>query len=274
MKKYLLLILLALPALAFANSGAPTGLDAVNDAMMGFLTGTFGTALALTMLVMGFGVGVATNSPVPVITAVMGALFLHLAPVFIANRFGSEGVSTNGTHTAVQVVETSPRPAPIATLASAPQARLPESASQAQSVVAIHAASTPVVTRAQQAKPVQQVVNLKAASNTPTASTSTKTMPSTLVAHTVPVPAAVHPRVALKTPAVSTSQLTKWLGMGGAAIILSLLGLLAYMSIHRKTRAMTGFTGLTTSAPATSAFMDPHGFKREKRVPTFGHESV
>jgi conjugal transfer pilus assembly protein TraA len=275
-KKYLLLVLLALPILALANSGAPPAFDALNNSMMDMATGPFGSALALTMLVMGFGIGVAKNSPAPVISAVMGMLFLHFAPAFIANMMGApEALRANGSGRTVQVVETSPRPAPLATLASAPQTQVPVFASKAQPVVAVQAASPPVVTVAQQAKPVEQVANLTKTTKAPGTASSTKTLATTLVSHTVPVPSAVHPRVALKAPAVPTPQLTKWLGLGGGAIILSLVGLFAYMSTRRKAKAVAGYTpGSIAPAPAISAFMDPHGFKREKRVPTFGHESA
>jgi hypothetical protein len=90
------------------------------------------------------------------------------------------------------------------------------------------------------------------------------------------VPAATTAHMTLKAPAVSSSQVTRWLGIGGAMIILTLLGLLMYLSAQRRARASTGFNpgSSTVASTPASAFSDPHGFQREKRSPTFGHESA
>jgi conjugal transfer pilus assembly protein TraA len=48
-------------------------------------TGGLGVGLATTMLVMGGAIGVAKNSPMPTLTGVAGAAFLHFGPSIIRN---------------------------------------------------------------------------------------------------------------------------------------------------------------------------------------------
>jgi conjugal transfer pilus assembly protein TraA len=48
-------------------------------------TGGLGVGLATTMLVMGGAIGVAKNSPMPTLTGVAGAAFLHFGPSIIKN---------------------------------------------------------------------------------------------------------------------------------------------------------------------------------------------
>lgn len=49
------------------------------------LGGALGTGIALTMMLMGGIVGVARNSPMPALTGLAGAAFLHWGPDMIVN---------------------------------------------------------------------------------------------------------------------------------------------------------------------------------------------
>jgi conjugal transfer pilus assembly protein TraA len=49
----------------------------------GWVGGALGTGLAITMLLMGGAIGVAKNSPMPALTGVAGAAFLHWGPDII-----------------------------------------------------------------------------------------------------------------------------------------------------------------------------------------------
>lgn len=61
-----------------------------NDAFYGFwetvdgwTSGALGVGLATTMLLMGGAIGVAKNSPMPALTGIGGAAFLHWGPNII-----------------------------------------------------------------------------------------------------------------------------------------------------------------------------------------------
>lgn len=49
----------------------------------GWTSGALGVGLATTMLLMGGAIGVARNSPMPALTGVAGAAFLHWGPDII-----------------------------------------------------------------------------------------------------------------------------------------------------------------------------------------------
>lgn len=129
MKRHLfrvLLALLALPTVAFANSGAPPAFDALNNSMMNMATGPLGTMLAMTMLVMGMGIAVAKNSPMPAISAMMGAGFLHWGPAFIMTIMGgAQSYPAYSSEKTVQVFAAKPQPASTALSASTSKARPP-----------------------------------------------------------------------------------------------------------------------------------------------------
>jgi conjugal transfer pilus assembly protein TraA len=281
-KKILLLIsLLALPALAFAVSGNPADpqeaffnfYKTIND----WMTGPLGTALGVTMLVMGGAIGVAKNSPMPALTGVAGAAFLHFAPAIIMNIMAPQGIVQEASDTAPAVVAsaTQAASAPSASAVAAP------GASQAQNARVAVAASAPVLV-ASAASAVSATPKYLA--ENPVASSPAKSQPATpaavvaqeasqpvtshaaALAHTVPVPAAIQPAHHVSTKSVSSSDLTKWLGIAGFAVILSLLGLLAYLSNRRKSKD-SGFNPSPTSG-AGSVFTDPHGFRREKNPST------
>jgi conjugal transfer pilus assembly protein TraA len=304
-KFYLLLALLALPALAFANTMPPDpAFQQMFDTVMSWSTGPLGTGLATTMLLMGGAIAVAKNTPMPALTGVMGAAFLHFGPSIMMNIMGPlDNVDAPSTAKTAQVLaqaSKAPNGASAATVASASAAHaVPASTTVAATTAAALPASTAQVavaatepaktasslalTDAQLKKAVAQAPELASvvsasktvAANPASTDSKSLTSHSSSLAHTVPVPEAVHPHAALKAPAVSSSQVTKWVGLGGAAIILTLLGLLMYMSAQRRARATGGFTpgSSTPTSTPTSVFSDPHGFKREKRSPTFGHES-
>lgn len=49
----------------------------------GWTSGALGVGLATTMLLMGGAIGVARNSPMPALTGIAGAAFLHWGPDII-----------------------------------------------------------------------------------------------------------------------------------------------------------------------------------------------
>lgn len=53
------------------------------DAVEGWVKGGLGVGLATTMLLMGGAIGVAKNSPMPALSGVAGAAFLHWGPSII-----------------------------------------------------------------------------------------------------------------------------------------------------------------------------------------------
>lgn len=53
------------------------------DAVTNWTSGGLGVGLATTMLLMGGAIGVAKNSPMPALTGVAGAAFLHWGPGII-----------------------------------------------------------------------------------------------------------------------------------------------------------------------------------------------
>ena len=58
----------------------------------GWVSGALGTGLAITMLLMGGAIGVAKNSPMPALTGVAGAAFLHWGPQIIKSIMSSGGL--------------------------------------------------------------------------------------------------------------------------------------------------------------------------------------
>lgn len=58
----------------------------------GWTSGALGVGLATTMLLMGGAIGVAKNSPMPALTGIGGAAFLHWGPTVIQNIMVSGGM--------------------------------------------------------------------------------------------------------------------------------------------------------------------------------------
>lgn len=54
--------------------------------------GALGTGLAITMLLMGGAIGVAKNSPMPALSGVAGAAFLHWGPTIIQQMMSNGAV--------------------------------------------------------------------------------------------------------------------------------------------------------------------------------------
>jgi conjugal transfer pilus assembly protein TraA len=57
-----------------------------------WVSGALGTGLAITMLLLGAAIGVAKNSPMPALTGVAGAAFLHWGPDIIRQIMASGAV--------------------------------------------------------------------------------------------------------------------------------------------------------------------------------------
>ena len=73
-----------------ASGMAAAGTVATDDTFYSFYetinswtTGGLGVGLATTMLLMGGAIGVAKNSPMPALTGIAGAAFLHWGPDII-----------------------------------------------------------------------------------------------------------------------------------------------------------------------------------------------
>jgi len=60
----------------------------IND----WVGGALGTGLAITMLLMGGAIGVAQNSPMPALSGVAGAAFLHWGPEIIKSIMSNGGL--------------------------------------------------------------------------------------------------------------------------------------------------------------------------------------
>jgi conjugal transfer pilus assembly protein TraA len=77
---------LALAAVSPAFAGQLNQSDAFyqfSQTVTGWTTGALGVGLATTMLLMGGAIGVARNSPMPALTGIAGAAFLHWGPDII-----------------------------------------------------------------------------------------------------------------------------------------------------------------------------------------------
>lgn len=53
------------------------------DTVIGWATGPLGVGLAVTMLLIGAGMGVARNSPLPALSGIAAAAILHWGPTII-----------------------------------------------------------------------------------------------------------------------------------------------------------------------------------------------
>lgn len=74
---------------AMAETDAPTGIDGAfnsfRDTVIRWAKGPLGTGLAVTMMLVGAGMGVARNSPMPALSGVAGAAFLNWGPGIITS---------------------------------------------------------------------------------------------------------------------------------------------------------------------------------------------
>jgi conjugal transfer pilus assembly protein TraA len=115
MKKVLFLIsMLGLPVLSFAASGHVADANAAYDyykTLADWAAGPLGVGLATTMLLMGGAIGVAKCSPMPTLSGVAGAAFLHWMPAIVLGLVTPPQVAPNTAH----VVATSATHATVAT---------------------------------------------------------------------------------------------------------------------------------------------------------------
>lgn len=76
-------------ASVLANTTAGAGaqgthaFDSFRDTVIAWAQGPLGTGLAVTMMLMGAGMGVAKNSPMPALSGIAGAAFLNWGPGII-----------------------------------------------------------------------------------------------------------------------------------------------------------------------------------------------
>jgi conjugal transfer pilus assembly protein TraA len=71
-------------AMAANNSGDNT-FKSFRDTVMKWAQGPLGTGLSITMMLMGAGMGVARNSPMPALSGIAGAAFLNWGPGIITS---------------------------------------------------------------------------------------------------------------------------------------------------------------------------------------------
>ncbi|GBG14406.1 DNA polymerase V subunit UmuC [Novimethylophilus kurashikiensis] len=76
---------MSMSAVAMANTTGTVDPTFQNfrDTVVGWAKGPLGTGLAITMMLMGAGMGVARNSPMPALSGVAGAAFLNWGPGII-----------------------------------------------------------------------------------------------------------------------------------------------------------------------------------------------
>lgn len=72
---------------AMANT-TDTSFDSFRDTVLSWAEGSLGTGLAVTMLLVGTGMGIARNSPMPALSGVAGAAFLNWGPDIIQSLTG------------------------------------------------------------------------------------------------------------------------------------------------------------------------------------------
>lgn len=84
--------LLASPMALAAAAGSGDEFHTFYQTVRDWTGGALGTGLAVTMLLMGGAIGVAKNSPMPALTGVAGAAFLHWGPEVIESIMGYGGL--------------------------------------------------------------------------------------------------------------------------------------------------------------------------------------
>jgi conjugal transfer pilus assembly protein TraA len=148
-KKVLFLIsMLGLPVLSFAASGHVADANAAYDyykTLADWAAGPLGVGLATTMLLMGGAIGVAKCSPMPTLSGVAGAAFLHWMPAIVLGLVTPPQVAPNTAH----VVATS---ATHATVATTPTLTSKVAVTQSAQVLAVPTA--PVTAHHVSTKPV------------------------------------------------------------------------------------------------------------------------
>jgi len=74
------LALMGSAAAMAANASNDTTFKSFRDTVLSWAQGPLGTGLAITMMLMGAGMGVAKNSPMPALSGIAGAAFLNWGP--------------------------------------------------------------------------------------------------------------------------------------------------------------------------------------------------
>jgi conjugal transfer pilus assembly protein TraA len=72
-----------LPMAAFASNNSSDPFSEFATTVVGWAQGPLGTGLAVTMMLIGAGLGVARNSPMPALSGIAGAAFLNWGPGII-----------------------------------------------------------------------------------------------------------------------------------------------------------------------------------------------
>jgi len=72
--------LLGSAATMAANASNDTTFASFRDTVVSWAQGPLGTGLSITMMLMGAGLGVAKNSPMPALSGIAGAAFLSWGP--------------------------------------------------------------------------------------------------------------------------------------------------------------------------------------------------
>lgn len=66
-----------------ANASNDNTFKSFRDTVLSWAQGPLGTGLAITMMLVGAGMGVAKNSPMPALSGIAGAAFLNWGPSII-----------------------------------------------------------------------------------------------------------------------------------------------------------------------------------------------
>lgn len=85
--------ILSMSSLAFAGTmDTNDAFYSFYETVAGWAGGPLGVGLATTMLIMGGGIGVAKNSPMPALSGIAGAAFLHWGPQIIKDLIINGGL--------------------------------------------------------------------------------------------------------------------------------------------------------------------------------------
>jgi conjugal transfer pilus assembly protein TraA len=68
-----------------ANQSNDATFKSFRDTVVSWARGPLGTGLSITMMLMGAGMGVARNSPMPALSGIAGAAFLNWGPGIITS---------------------------------------------------------------------------------------------------------------------------------------------------------------------------------------------
>ncbi len=83
---------LGMSSSAFAATNTSDPFYQFTQTVQNWANGPLGVGLATSMLLIGAGIGVAKNSPLPALSGVAGAAFLHWGPGVISTMMGSGAI--------------------------------------------------------------------------------------------------------------------------------------------------------------------------------------